>query len=167
MEFTITPMQPSDWPQVSAIYFEGILTRNATFETTLPTWEKWDAGHLPAPRLVARSAEAVLGWAALSPVSSRKVYAGVAEVSVYVGERYRGHAIGGALLGALVEQSEQARIWTLQAAIFPENEASLKLHKKFGFRLVGRREKIAQLDGVWRDTVLLERRSQVVGTWQA
>ena len=163
MDYTITPMQAADWPQVSAIYNEGILTGNATFETSIPTWEKWDAGHLPSPRLVARAAETVLGWAALSPVSSREVYAGVAEVSVYVGERFRGQAVGAALLAALIEQSEQLGIWTLQAAIFPENQASLALHQKFGFRVVGRRERIAQLDGIWRDTVLLERRSRLVG----
>ncbi|HEX8458413.1 MAG TPA: GNAT family N-acetyltransferase [Pyrinomonadaceae bacterium] len=165
MNYVIEEMKPEDWEQVRAIYLEGIATRVATFETTAPAWEKWDAGHLPNARLVARASDArVLGWAALSPVSNRCVYGGVAEVSVYVGERGRGRGVGRALLAALVEASERNGIWTLQAGVFPENEASLRVHLACGFREVGRRERIGKLDGIWRDTLLLERRSQSVGT---
>jgi phosphinothricin acetyltransferase len=152
-----------DWGQVRAIYLEGIATGHATFEIDAPTWEKWDAGHLREARLVAREEETILGWAALSRVSDRCVYGGVAEVSVYVGARGRGRGVGRALLEALVEASEQNGIWTLQAGVFPENVASIKLHLSCGFREVGRRERIGQLNGVWRDTLLLERRSRSVG----
>jgi phosphinothricin acetyltransferase len=156
-------MTPQDWPAVRTIYVEGIATGNATFETSPPEWEKWDAAHISTCRLVARMNGAVLGWAALSAVSSRCVYAGVAEVSVYVCGAARGRGIGLQLLSALVEASEQADIWTLQAGIFPENEASVRLHERCGFHIVGRRERLGQLKGKWRDVLLMERRSGVVG----
>ena len=157
-------MNPRDWPVVREIYLEGIRTGNATFETSAPEWEKWDAGHLPSCRWVARTGNDLLGWAALSPVSGRCVYAGVAEVSVYVAERARGQGIGLKLLTSLVEASEQADIWTLQAGIFPENVASIEMHRRCGFRIVGTREKIGCMDGRWRDVVLMERRSSITGT---
>jgi phosphinothricin acetyltransferase len=163
MDVTVTDMGIEDWDAVWAIYEDGIDTGNATFETTAPDWEKWDAVHLPQPRLVARARDQVLGWAALSPVSSRSVYAGVAEVSVYVAEAARGSGVGKRLLLALIEASEQAGIWTLQAGIFPENQISIGLHGACGFRIVGRREKLGQLHGIWRDVILMERRSKVVG----
>jgi phosphinothricin acetyltransferase len=156
-------MTADDWDAVRAIYVEGLATGNATFERSAPDWAKWDNGHLRSCRLVVRADGAVLGWAALSPVSSRAVYAGVAEVSVYVGAEARGRGVGLTLLQALVAESEREGIWTLQAGIFPENEASLALHRKCGFREVGRREAIGCMDGRWRDTVLMERRSAVVG----
>ena len=164
MSFVIDKMSDQDWEQVRAIYLEGIATGHATFETQASTWEQWDAAHLLDGRLVARSGSTVKGWAALSPVSGRCVYAGVAEVSVYVGQNHRGEGIGGALLKALIEASESAGIWTLQAGIFPENSASIRLHKSCGFREVGVRQRIGKMNGLWRDTVLLERRSQLVGT---
>ncbi len=160
--YSITGMKAAHWPAVRAIYAEGIATGNATFETEVPPWEAWDAAHLVPCRLVARAGDRLLGWAALTPVSGRCVYAGVAEVSVYVTATARGQGIGTGLLGALVEASEQSGIWTLQAGIFPENEASLALHRACGFRRVGIRERIGCLDGVWRDVVLMERRSQHV-----
>jgi L-amino acid N-acyltransferase YncA len=163
MEFMIEPLQAADWPQVRTIYLEGIATGQATFQTTAPDWVEWDAGHLPQCRLVARAGENVLGWAALSPTSKRTCYAGVAEVSVYIAAVARGQGIGKALMAALVAAAEEQGIWTLFSAIFPENEASLHLHLQHGFREIGRRERIAKLHGVWRDTVLLERRSRVVG----
>ena len=162
-DYCIERMIETDWEQVRSIYREGIMTGNATFEQEPPDWDEWNAKHLSCCCLVARSGDTVKGWAALSPVSSRCVYAGVAEVSVYVGERFRGERIGRALLSALVDVSEKNEIWTLQAGIFPENTASIRLHKSCGFREVGRRERIGKMDGVWRDTVLLERRSRVVG----
>ncbi len=160
---TIDEMSPGDWAHVRAIYLAGLATGQATFETDAPAWEVWDAGHLVAPRLVARVDDEVAGWAALSPVSGRCVYAGVAEVSVYVGAEQRGAGLGRALLTALVNAAEQAGLWTLQAGIFPENEASVRLHLACGFREVGRRERIGRRAGVWRDTLLLERRSRTVG----
>lgn len=160
---SIEPMIPGDWEEVSRIYREGIATGNATFETQVPTWEKWDAAHRPTPRLVARGAGEPLGWAALSPVSARAVYAGVAEVSVYVAAAARGRGVGRALLGELVSLSEQEGLWTLQAGIFPENEASISLHRRCGFRIVGVRKRLGRLGGVWRDVMLLERRSDTVG----
>lgn len=163
MDYQIESMNKNDWEQVRIIYLEGLATGNATFETSAPSWEDWNNGHLPHSRLVVRSNGTVLGWAALSPVSKRQVYNGVAEVSVYVGENGRGKGIGSALLKFLIENSEQNGIWTLQASIFPENTASVKLHLQFGFREVGKRERIAKLAGVWRNTVILERRSQSVG----
>ena len=142
---------------------EGMATGNATFEKTEPDWEKWDAGHLPCCRWIARAGDQMLGWAGLSPVSGRAVYAGVAEVSVYVAERARGRGVGSALLRALVGASEENGIWTLQASIFPENGSSIAIHRKCGFRVVGTREGIGFMDGRWRDTVLMERRSAIVG----
>src|SRR5947209_14016451 len=162
-EIAIVPIVTEDWPAVREIYLQGIRTGNATFEQDAPEWEKWNASHLPSCRLVARSADVILGWGALSPVSSRCVYAGVADLSIYVAEQVRGRGIGLKLLNALIEASEQAGIWTLQAGIFPENVASIELHKRCGFRVVGRREKIGCMDGRWRDVMLLERRSGVAG----
>lgn len=159
----IEPLQPDDWEAVRAIYLEGIATGDATFEEDAPGWDHWNAGHLQSCRIVARSEAGVQGWAALSPVSSRCVYAGVAEVSVYVAAKARGQKVGVKLLAALVEQSEHHGIWTLQAGIFPENSASIELHKRAGFRIVGIREKIGCMHGRWRDVVLLERRSAVAG----
>jgi len=157
-------MRASDWAEVRAIYLEGIETGNATFETEAPSWDAWDKAHLPQPRLAAREALGrVLGWAALTPVSGRCVYAGVGDLSVYVAAEARGRGVGRVLLEALIESSERAGIWTLQAGIFPENTASLALHRGCGFREVGRRERIGQLKGVWRDVLLLERRSNAVG----
>jgi len=163
MDFSITPLSASDWKAVRAIYLEGIATGNATFEHSVPEWEKWDAGHLPTCRFVARSGGEILGWAALSPVSGRCVYAGVAEVSVYVAERARGQGIGTMLLAKLAADSEAQGIWTLQAGIFPENDASIRIHHNQGFRVVGTRERIGQMNGQWRDVVLMERRSAVAG----
>jgi L-amino acid N-acyltransferase YncA len=159
----IDKMKPDDWDQVAHIYHEGIATGNATFQKDIPSWEEWDADHIQTGRIVARSEDSIVGWAAMSPVSSRCVYRGVAEVSVYVSARHAGKGIGSLLLGALIEASEQQGYWTLQSGIFTENVASIKLHEKHGFRMVGHREKIGKMDGVWRDTVLLERRSKTVG----
>jgi len=159
----IVDMRPEYWPEVERIYADGIATGNATFETATPTWTEFNESHLPRARLVGLVGARVVGWAALSPVSRRPVYAGVAEVSVYVDLDQRGRGFGRALLGALVHASEGAGIWTLQASIFVENGSSLWIHEEAGFRVVGRRERIAQREGEWRDTVLLERRSRVVG----
>lgn len=159
MNCVIDQMKVSDWEQVRAIYLEGLSTGNSTFETEAPSWEQWDEGHLQFARLVMRDGDEILGWAALSPISRRSVYRGVAEVTVYVNEVFRGQGIGRALLEALIEESEQNGIWTLQASIFPENTASVKLHVRCGFRKVGRRERIAMLNDIWRDTLLFERRS--------
>jgi L-amino acid N-acyltransferase YncA len=159
----IEPMRPADWPEVARIYAEGIATGDATFERDVPAWEVWDREHLAVPRLVAREGDRLLGWAALSPVSGRCVYGGVGEVSVYVGRDARGRGVGSGLLRALVAASEEAGLWTLQAGIFPENGPSLAVHRACGFRDVGRRERIGRMDGRWRDVVLLERRSRVVG----
>ncbi|HEX7314210.1 MAG TPA: GNAT family N-acetyltransferase [Pyrinomonadaceae bacterium] len=164
MEIALEQMRPEYWPGVRAVYLEGLATGDATFETEAPVWERWDAAHLRACRVVALAEGGrVAGWAALSPVSARKVYAGVAEVSVYVGAEFRGRGLGRVLLSTLVRESESEGIWTLQAGIFPENVASVELHKSCGFREVGRRERVGKLKGRWRDTVLLERRSQAVG----
>jgi phosphinothricin acetyltransferase len=163
-EIQIRVLVEANWPVVRAIYLEGIATGNATFETEAPAWAAWDAAHFPAPRLVAVSDQTTIGWAALTRVSTRTVYAGVAEVSVYVANDARGSGVGRALLEKLVSESEANDIWTLQASIFPENSASLRLHKSCGFREVGRRERIGKMNGVWRDTVLLERRSGVAGS---
>jgi len=157
-------MTPDDWPNVRAIYLEGIATGNATFETDAPAWDAWDRAHVADPRLVARDADgSVLGWAAVTPVSGRCVYAGVADLSVYVSAAARGRGVGRALLTALIQSSERAGIWTLQAGIFPENAPSLALHRACGFRDVGRRERIGKMHGVWRDVLLLERRSVSAG----
>lgn len=163
MTYVIDKMLPDDWERVREIYEEGIATGNATFETSAPAWEKWDSAHLNGARLVARSAGEVLGWAALSRVSERCVYAGVAEVSVYVASASQGSGIGGALLEALILESERSGIWTLQAGIFPENRSSISIHKKYGFREIGVRMRLGKLNGIWRDVMLLERRSDKTG----
>jgi phosphinothricin acetyltransferase len=160
---TVRQMTDADWPAVATIYAEGIETGDATFEQTLPTWEQFDGAHTPTCRLVAEANGCVLGWAVLSPVSHRPVYRGVAEVSVYIRASARGQGIGRTLLKAIIEESEQAGYWTLQAGIFPENAASLTLHKHCGFRMVGYQERLGQMNGHWRDVVLLERRSETVG----
>jgi L-amino acid N-acyltransferase YncA len=159
----IRDMDLAHWEAVRQIYREGLATGQATFESEAPDWEWWDARHLPGARLVAVAGGVVTGWAALSSVSARAVYAGVAEVSVYVGWDHRGQGIGRTLLERLIEASEANGIWTLQASILPENGPSIALHKSCGFREVGVRERIGRLHGNWRDTVLLERRSRVVG----
>ncbi len=159
----VRPMTPDDWEQVASAYREGIATGNATFETDVPSWEDWNAGHLAAGRLVADGDEALLGWAALSPVSDRCAYAGVAEASVYVAASSRGRGIGRKLLDETIRASEDAGIWTLQAGVFPENEASLALLAACGFCVVGTRQRLGHMNGVWRDVILLERRSSVVG----
>ncbi|HEV7684445.1 MAG TPA: GNAT family N-acetyltransferase [Pyrinomonadaceae bacterium] len=164
MKTEIRTMVPEDWEEVRSIYLAGIATGHATFETESPTREAWDKAHLPAPRLVAVAAETIVGWAALSPGSARAVYAGVAEVSVYVSAEMRGQGVGLLLLKSLIHQSEKHGVWTLQAGIFPENSASISLHKSCGFREVGRRERIAKMNGVWRDTLLFERRSRLAGS---
>jgi L-amino acid N-acyltransferase YncA len=157
-------MEMTDWHQVRSIYLEGIATGNATFETQAPDWKLWDSSHLPQCRLVARAGETkISAWAALKPVSTRRAYAGVAETSIYVAANFRGHGIGQRLLDALITCSEQHGIWTLQAGILPENNSSLLIHQRCGFREVGRRERIGKLNGIWRDVILLERRSTVVG----
>jgi phosphinothricin acetyltransferase len=154
----IEPMTAEDWPAIEAIYAEGIATGNATFETETPTWQAFDRGHLPRPRLVAVEEGGVVGWATLAPTSARGCYSGVVEHSVYVTERAQGRGIGRALLEALVEGARGEGVWTIQTSVFPENEVSVALHEHLGFRVVGRRERIAQLHGVWRDTLLLELR---------
>jgi phosphinothricin acetyltransferase len=167
MSIDITAMAAADWEPVRAIYVEGVATGQATFETDAPTWEQWDAAHHSFARFVTRSAGRVIGWAALSPVSHRQCYSGVAEVSVYVAAAHRGCGLGRQLLLALIAESEQQGIWTLQGATFPENEASLRLQRSCGFREVGRRERVGQLGGVWRDTIVTERRSSVTGVDEA
>ncbi len=162
-DHAIRDLRLEDWPEVRQVYEEGIATRQATFETSAPTWAAWDEAHLAAPRLVAERGGEVVGFAALTPVSPREVYRGVADLSVYVAAHARGGGIGKELLDALIDASERAGIWTLTAGVFPENEASLRLHKRAGFRVVGRHERLGRLDRVWRDVVLLERRSPVVG----
>lgn len=148
---------------MKAIYESGIATGNATFQTEAPSWDDWNKGHVKSCRLVALDDDHILGWAALSPVSGRCVYAGVAEVSVYIHPEARGKGVGQTLLNALIQESEFNKFWTLQAGIFPENASSIFIHEKLGFRQVGRREKIGQMNGIWRDTLLLERRSTSVG----
>ena len=159
----ILPLLAGHWPAVRSIYEEGIATGEATFETSAPAWEAWDASHLPFARLVAGEGDDILGWAALSRVSERCVYAGVAETSIYVKASARGRGVGAALLEALIRESEANGIWTLTAGIFPENTASVRLHERTGFRILGVRERIGKMNGRWRDTLLLERRSRVVG----
>ena len=155
----IRDLRPADWPEVASIYAEGIDTGHATFETEVPGWEEWDAAHSAEHRLVAVEDGRVVAWAALSPVSDRCCYAGVAEHSIYVAAPARGRGVGRALLAALIESAERGGIWTLQSGIFPENEASLALHASRGFRVVGVRERLGRLNGEWRDVLLLERRS--------
>jgi phosphinothricin acetyltransferase len=163
MSIHIETMIPADFEQVRAIYLEGIAAGQSTFETEAPAWEAWDAAHHAFARLVARVVGHVVGWAALSPVARRRCYAGVAEVSVYVAAASRGRGVGRLLLQTIIAESERQGIWTLQGATFPENTASLRLQRACGFREIGRRERIAQLHGVWRDIVLTERRSSVIG----
>ena len=167
MMVEIRPMRAEDGPDVLAIYGGGIATGHASFQDTIPAWEEWDAGHLECCRIVAEQGGSAVGWAALAPISSRQVYEGVGEVSVYLADGARGRGVGERLLGALIESSEQAGLWTLQAGIFPENAASISLHRKFGFRVVGIRERLGRmthgpLAGEWRDVLLLERRSPAV-----
>ena len=159
----IEQMRPIDWAQVKAIYLEGIATGHATFETDAPSWDVWDEAHLRFARLVARDGQTISGWAALSPVSRRPAYAGVAEVSVYVAANVRNAGIGRALLAALIPESEKNGIWMLQAVVFPENAATIALHLRCGFREVGRRARIGKLNNEWRATILLERRSALIG----
>ena len=159
----IEPLGAGDWPAVRAIYEAGIATGNATFDTTAPDWPAWDAGHLSDHRLVARQDGRVLGWTALAPVSDRCAYVGVAEDSIYVAPDAQGHGIGRALLSAVVASAERGGIWTVQTGIFPENQASVRLHQACGFRVVGVRERLGQLHGRWRDVLLLERRSPAIG----
>jgi phosphinothricin acetyltransferase len=163
MEFIIDEMKAEDWKDVRAIYLEGIATKNATFEQNAPDWEDWNRNHLEMCRFVARENNKIIGWAALSPVSKRSVYSGVVEVSIYISENAKGKGVGKRLLSRLVEASEMAGIWTLQGGIFPENETSIAIHKACGFRIVGARERVGKMDGVWRDVVLMERRSKKVG----
>jgi L-amino acid N-acyltransferase YncA len=158
-------MSAQDWPAVARIFEQGIVGGNATFERSAPSWEQWSAARCPEPRLVARDESGVIGWAALSPTSSRAVYRGVGSVSIYVDATHAGHGVGRALLEELVSASERAGFWTLQAGIFPENTASIALHERCGFRLLGTHRRIGQMpDGRWRDVVLYERRSQTVGS---
>jgi L-amino acid N-acyltransferase YncA len=158
----IRKMHPGDSQRVLEIYKMGLETRNSTFETAAPSWQEWDSKHLNHSRFVSEQDGIITGWAALAPFSTRDVYRGVAELSIYVAADFRGRGIGSALMEEIVISSETNGIWTLVSSVFPENESTLRLHKKFGFREIGRREKIAQLDGIWRDTVILERRSNKI-----
>ena len=158
----IRDLRPEDWARVAEIYWDGMRDGLATFETEVPSWEVWEAAHLPRHRLVADLMGEVVGWAALSPASSRRCYTGVAENSVYVARDARGMGIGRALLEGLIAGAEADGIWTIQTSVFPENRASLALHERCGFRVVGTRERIAKRDGVWRDVVFMERRSEVI-----
>ena len=157
------PMISEDWEAVASIYAEGIATGLATFEKQVPTFEVWDKAHLKWCRIVAVDKNIILGWAALSPVSGRCVYGGVAEVSVYVGQAYNHKGVGKVLMKELISQSEKNGFWTLQSGVFPENVGSIALHKKVGFRYIGTRERVGQLDGIWKDNLLFERRSKIVG----
>lgn len=164
MEYKIEEMKLSDWGQICNIYLQGIITGKATFQTEVPDWEDWDNGHINSCRLVARSEDVVLGWAALSPTSSRSCYAGTAEVSIYIDEKYKGQGIGTALLQRLIKKSEENGFWTLQSGIIRENTVSIATHKNCGFREIGIREKVAKMkSGIWHDVVLMERRSKIVG----
>jgi L-amino acid N-acyltransferase YncA len=160
---TIEELRPEHWPGAVRVYAEGIATGNASFETVVPTWEAWNSSHLTDHRIVALRGGDVVGWAAVSPISDRCCYGGVVENSVYVAESARGHGVGQRLLEALIASTEAAGIWTIQTGIFPENEGSIRLHERVGFEVVGRRKRLGKLDGVWRDVLLLERRSEVVG----
>ncbi len=159
----IVKIEPAYYPQVADIYLQGIATGIATFQTEATDWETWNKSHLPNCRIAAFEGDQMAGWAALSPVSSRCVYAGVAEVSIYIAEYFRGKGIGKYLLLKLIEESEAAGLWTLQSGIFAENKASIKLHEQCGFRIIGYREKIGNKDGIWTDNIIMERRSQIVG----
>jgi L-amino acid N-acyltransferase YncA len=163
MSVYIEALQPQHFPRVSSIFGQGISTGNATFETSAPSWEQWNESHLLHSRLVAIDQEEVVGWAALSPVSKRQVYIGVAEVSVYVSLTHSGRGIGRTLLRSLISESENNGIWTLNAGIFPENTVSIHLHESLGFRRIGYRERIGKLNGIWRDTLQFERRSSISG----
>lgn len=162
-QLIIRPMVPSDWEDVSRIYKEGIDTGIATFETDIPSYESWDQAHMDSCRLVATENDRVLGWVALSPVSSRCVYGGIGEVSIYVARESQGTGLGKRLMQHLIQASEADGLWTLQSGIFPENEGSIELHKKMGFRYIGKREKVGKLHGIWKDNLLFERRSTIVG----
>ena len=161
----IREMINSDWSLVAQIYQEGMDTGLATFEKEVPTFQVWDTAHLKIGRLVAVNGENILGWTALSPVSSRCVYGGVAEVSVYIGQGNRGQGVGKLLMQQLIVESEKAGFWTLQSGIFPENKGSVELHLKMGFRFIGKRERVGKRDDVWKDNLLFERRSTVVGVY--
>jgi L-amino acid N-acyltransferase YncA len=161
--FTIEIMTSEAWPAVAKIYQAGIATKNATFEKQAPDWQTFSSSHRSDCRLVASLGSQIVGWAALSNVSNRCVYGGVAEVSIYVDPEFQGRGIGDRLMKALIAESESNELWTLQAGIFPENKKSIQLHLRNGFRIIGTRERIGRMDGIWRDTVLLERRSNVVG----
>lgn len=164
MDYYIDEMTQGDWEEVAKIYLEGINTGVATFQTEVPTWEDWNKSHIKFCRLVARSGSKVLGWAALSPTSSRCVYSGVSEVSIYISDRYRGQGIGTFLLNNLIKKSEENGFWTLQSGIMKENAASIALHKRCGFREIGIKEKVGKMsNGKWQDVVLMERRSKIVG----
>ncbi|WP_273565400.1 GNAT family N-acetyltransferase [Maribacter halichondriae] len=163
MNIIIRPMEAEDWASVSEIYKEGIETGFATFEQDIPSYETWDFAHMKVCRLIAEKDDSILGWAALSPVSSRCVYGGVGEVSVYIGQNSRGMGVGKILMESLIAESEKEGIWTLQSGIFPENIGSIQLHEKVGFRYIGKRERVGNLDGIWKDNLLFERRSKVVG----
>jgi len=160
---TAAALLPEHWPEVARIYAEGIATGNATFETEVPSWERWDDAHLAEHRFVALDEGEIVGWVAVGRVSDRCVYGGVVEHSVYVAERARGRGVGRMLLEQLVESTEAAGIWTIQTGIFPENEASVALHERVGFEIVGRRKRLGKLHGTWRDVLLMERRSEIVG----
>ena len=159
----IRELTKHDEKRVLEIYKTGLETRNATFETKVPSWSDWDQKHHKHSRYVYQQDNNVLGWSALLPVSSREVYKGVAELSIYIDTNYLGAGIGSLLLEKVIQSSEEHGIWTLQSSVFPENTATLKLHKKFDFRIIGKRDRIAQLDGKWRNTILLERRSRLIG----
>lgn len=156
-------MKPSDWKEVSRIYSEGIATGLATFETEVPTYDHWNKAHTKECRLIAENNGEIMGWAALSPVSSRCVYGGVGEVSVYISDKSRGRGVGKLLMHHLIDESEKAGFWTIQSGIFPENTASIKLHEKMGFRYIGKRERVGKIHGVWKDNLLFEKRSSKVG----
>lgn len=162
-QLIIRPMAPTDWEAVARIYKEGIDTGFATFETEIPTYESWDSAHMDSCRLIAAKNGAVAGWAALSPVSSRCVYGGIGEVSIYIDRDSRGKGVGRLLMEALIRASEAEGLWTIQSGIFPDNEGSIALHRKMGFRYIGKREKVGQLHGIWKDNLLFERRSTIIG----
>ena len=163
VQVAIRALEPQHWPEVARIYAEGIASGGATFETDVPAWESWNAAHLSEHRFVALSDDRVVGWVAVAPVSERCVYGGVVENSVYVAASSRGLGIGKLLLGQLIESTETAGVWTIQAGMFPENTASIRLHERLGFEIVGRRKRLGKLNGEWRDVLLMERRSALVG----